>query len=554
MPRIEIETSGIIQKDYPEGTTLSQVAEEFQNEFDEDILLASVNGKLQELHKKVKDNTHVCFLTAQDKPGYQTYARSLTFLMLKAFYEVVGSDRIEKVTVDFSLGKGLFVEPRGTFALSRDLLDEVKAQMKQYVEQEIPIQKRNINTAEALELFHKHRMYDKERLFFYRRGSRVNLYSIGGFEDYYYGYMVTNTRYLKYFDLIPYEHGFMLMMPTMSEPTQIPPFAPQSKLFHVLLEASEWGERLNVANVGALNQQISQGKANDLILIQEALMEKKIGQIAEMIVRQPEKKIVMIAGPSSSGKTTFSHRLSIQLRALGMTPHPIAVDDYFVNRVDTPRDEQGNYNYEILEALDTMRFNEDMVRLLDGKTVELPRFNFKTGIREYRGDKLSLGKDDILVIEGIHCLNDRLSYSLPADSKFKIYISALTQLNIDEHNRIPTTDGRLLRRMVRDARTRGASAQATIRMWPSVRRGEEDNIFPYQEEADIMFNSALVYELSVLKQYAEPLLFSIPRDSEEYLEAKRLLKFLDYFLGMSSEDIPKNSIVREFIGGSCFRV
>ena len=289
-------------------------------------------------------------------------------------------------------------------------------------------------------------------------------------------------------------------------------------------------------------------------MIQEALQEKRIGQIAEMIAAQPDKKFVMIAGPSSSGKTTFSHRLSIQLRALGMRPHPIAVDDYFVNRVDSPKDENGNYNYEVLECLDIQKFNQDMTDLLAGKTVELPRYNFLTGMREYKGDYLTLGREDILVIEGIHCLNDRLSYTLPKESKFKIYISALTQLNIDEHNRIPTTDGRLIRRMVRDARTRGASARDTIRMWPSVRRGEEENIFPYQDEADVMFNSASVYELAVLKQYAEPILFQIPKDCEEYLEAKRLLKFLDYFLGVSSENIPHNSIVREFIGGSCFRV
>lgn len=291
-----------------------------------------------------------------------------------------------------------------------------------------------------------------------------------------------------------------------------------------------------------------------LILIQEALQEKKIAEIAAQIAARKNARFVMIAGPSSSGKTTFSHRLSVQLEAIGLKPHPIAVDNYFVNRVDSPRDEYGNYNYEILECLDVELFNRDMTGLLEGKQVELPYYNFKKGVREYKGNFLQLGEGDILVIEGIHCLNDRLSYTLPADSKFKIYISALTQLNIDEHNRIPTTDGRLLRRMVRDARTRGSSARETIRMWPSVRRGEEENIFPFQEEADAMFNSALVYELAVLKQYAQPLLFAIPKDSEEWLEAKRLLKFLDYFIGVSSEDIPKNSILREFIGGSCLNV
>ena len=313
------------------------------------------------------------------------------------------------------------------------------------------------------------------------------------------------------------------------------------------------GHKLGVFDVGTLNDTIARGRMNDLILMQEALQEKKIGDIAEQIY-ESGRKLIMIAGPSSSGKTTFSHRLSIQLGALGMKPHPIAVDNYFVNRVDSPRDENGNYDYEALNCIDVKQFNEDMEELLAGKRVELPVYNFVKGEREYKGDFLQLGAEDILVIEGIHCLNDDLSYSLPRDKKFKIYISALTQLNIDDHNRVPTTDGRLIRRMVRDARTRGASAQDTIRMWDSVRRGEERNIFPYQEEADAMFNSAFLYELSVLKQYAEPILYSVPRDSAEYNEAKRLLKFLDYFLGVSSEQVPHNSIVREFIGGSCFKV
>ena len=384
--------------------------------------------------------------------------------------------------------------------------------------------------------------------------SRVNVYSIDGFEDYYYGYMVQNTSYIRYFDLIPYHYGFMLMLPNMRDPRRIPEFVPQEKLFAVLAEASRWGRLMNLENVGCLHEAISRGEMSHLILIQEALQEKKIAEIAAAVAERKNVKFVMIAGPSSSGKTTFSHRLSIQLEAIGLKPHPIEVDNYFVNRVDSPRDENGNYNYEVLECLDVELFNRDMSALLRGEEVELPYYNFKKGVREYHGNRLKLGEGDILVIEGIHCLNDRLSYSLPKESKFKIYISALTQLNVDEHNRIPTTDGRLLRRMVRDARTRGASAQDTIRMWPSVRKGEEENIFPYQEEADAMFNSALVYELAVLKQYAQPLLFRIPRDSEEYLEAKRLLKFLDYFIGVSSEDIPKNSILREFIGGSCLDV
>ena len=540
-------------KTYSEDVTWQVVAEEYQKEYADEILLVQVNGKLQELQEKIREG-EVQFITARQKPGISAYKRSATLLMLKAVYAVAGPENVEKVIVDFSIGKGFFVEARGNFTLNQELLEQVKAKMQEYVDQEIPILKRSISTDDAIERFHRHRMYDKERLFRYRRVSRVNVYSIDGFEDYFYGYMVPNTKYIRYFDLKLYEYGFVLMLPSMLAPTVLPQFAPLPKLFHTLADSSLWGQRLDLETVGALNDKIAEGDMSHLILIQEALQEKRIAEIAAQIAERKTAKIVMIAGPSSSGKTTFSHRLSVQLEAIGLKPHPIAVDNYFVNRIDSPRDENGNYNYEILECLDVEQFNQDMQALLRGEQVELPYYNFKKGEREYKGDFLKLGKEDILVIEGIHCLNDRLSYSLPRESKFKIYISALTQLNIDEHNRIPTTDGRLLRRMIRDARTRGTSARDTIRMWPSVRKGEEENIFPYQEEADAMFNSALIYELAVLKQYVEPLLFGIPKNCPEYTEAKRLLKFLDYFIGVSSEDIPKNSILREFIGGSCLDV
>lgn len=542
-----------ITKEYPEGTTWMEVVREHQKEYEYDILLVRVNGKLQELHKQVKD-CELSFVTAKDKPGMSAYQRSASLMMLKAFYSVAGPGNVEKLMIDFSIGRGFFVEARGNFVLDQEFLDAVKAKMREYVERKIPIMKRSVSTDDAIELFEKLGMYDKARLFRYRMVSRVNIYSIDGFEDYYYGYMVQNTGYIKHFDLIPYHYGFVMVMPDRNTPDILHKFAPSDKLFATLSESTEWGRRMDLETVGALNDRIAKGDMSHLILIQEALQEKKIAEIAAQIAARKNARFVMIAGPSSSGKTTFSHRLSVQLEAIGLKPHPIAVDNYFVNRVDSPRDEHGNYNYEILECLDVELFNRDMTGLLEGKQVELPYYNFKKGVREYKGNFLQLGEGDILVIEGIHCLNDRLSYTLPADSKFKIYISALTQLNIDEHNRIPTTDGRLLRRMVRDARTRGSSAQETIRMWPSVRRGEEENIFPFQEEADAMFNSALVYELAVLKQYAQPLLFAIPKDSEEWLEAKRLLKFLDYFIGVSSEDIPKNSILREFIGGSCLNV
>lgn len=542
------------KREYAFGTTWQTVAQDVQPEYSDDILLVQVDGKLQELHKRAKECKELRFLTARDKIGRQTYRRSLKLLMLKAFYDLAGSQQIKKLTVDFTVGKSFFIRPELGFTLTEEFLLQVKEKMNEYVAGRIPIMKKNMPLDEAVELFHRHGMYDKERLFRYRRGSRVNVYSIGNFEDYYYGYMVPDTGYLKYFDLQMYQDGFVLMYPGEDDPKVVPPFVPRDKLYRVLKETSDWGIRLDLANVGGLNDRIAAGAASETILIEEALMEKKIGEVAGQIVASGDKKLVMIAGPSSSGKTTFSHRLSMQLMALGMKPHPIAVDNYFVNRVDSPRDEQGNYNYEILECLDVEQFNQDMLRLLEGERVELPRYNFITGVREYKGDYLQMGPEDILVIEGIHALNDKMSYKLPREKKFKIYISALTALNVDEHNRVPTTDGRLLRRMVRDARTRGASAQDTIRRWDSVRKGEEENIFPFQEEADAMFNSALAYELSVLKLYAEPLLFGIPRDCPEHAEAKRLLKFLDYFLGVSSEDVPRNSILREFIGGSCLKV
>lgn len=541
-------------KQYNEGTSYTEIAKDFQDQYDSPIVLVLKNGKLTELFKKVTSDCRIEFLTTKTSPGIEAYRRSATLIMLKAFYDVVGNKNINKISVQYSLSKGYYCTLNSKVKLNQELLDKVKIRMNEIVAENAQINKRTIGTTSAIDLFNRHRMYDKEKLFKYRRASKVNIYSLKGFEDYFYGYMVPNTGYVKYFDLFLYDEGFVLQLPTKENPNVVPEFKPQKNLFNVLKESEKWSETLKIDTVGALNEQISQGNIKDIILVAEALQEKKIAEIATMIAESKDKKFIMIAGPSSSGKTSFSHRLSIQLKANGLNPHPIGVDDYFVNRDITPRDENGNYNFEVLEALDVEQFNKDMLELLDGKTVKMPTYNFITGKREYKGNTLTLGKDDILVIEGIHGLNDKLSYALPKNSKFKIYISALTQLNIDEHNRIPTTDGRLIRRMVRDARTRGISAEETIARWQSVRNGEESYIFPFQEEADVMFNSALIYELSVLKQFAEPLLFGIPSTSPEYVEAKRLLKFLDYFLGVNTEDIPNNSLVREFAGGSCFNV
>ena len=547
-------TIGGVTEEYPLGISYSEIVEKYQKEGEAPIILVTANGKLRELHKKLKKDCTIGFVTTADSIGHKTYKRSACLILLKAIYDVAGQEDLDKVVIHYSVGSGYYFTIEGRISVDQDFLDRVKARMKEIVEEKLPIVKRSVGTDEAISLFHKHRMYDKEKLFRYRRVSRVNLYSIGGFEDYFYGFMANHSGYIRYFDLVLYDDGFVLMLPEAENPQVIPPFVPQDKIFRVQKESREWSDKLDISCVGDLNDRITKEGIRSILLVQEALHEAKISGIAEQIKERGGIKFIMIAGPSSSGKTTFSHRLSIQLMAHGMRPHPIAVDNYFVDRDQTPLDEFGEKNYECLEALDVEKFNRDMLALLGGEEVELPVFNFKTGNREYRGDFLRLGKDDVLVIEGIHGLNDRLSYALPVENKFKIYISALTQLSIDEHNRIPTTDGRLIRRIVRDARTRGTSAKETIARWPSVRRGEEENIFPFQEQADVMFNSALVYELACLKLYAEPLLFGIGKDEPEYVEAKRLLKFFDYFVAVPSEEVPHNSILREFVGGSCFDV
>lgn len=539
-------------REYPEGTRFLEIAKDFQGHYENDIVLVISDGKLLELYKTLEKDCFLRFLTTGDDIGLKTYRRSMSLMLVKAVYDTAGHDRIRKVRIHYAAGQGYYCTIDGDISLNEVFLRQVEETMHRIVEQDLPIEKRSIHTDEAVELFHQYGMYDKEELFKYRRSSRVNLYRMGAFEDYNYGYMVPSTGYLRYFALHLYDEGFVIQLPEIANPRVIPPFAVREKLFQVQKESMRWGDLQNIETVGDLNREIVQAGAQNMVLVQEAQQEKKIAEIAEQIAKRGDVKFVLVAGPSSSGKTTFSHRLSIQLKVNGMRPHPLAVDNYFVNRDQTPKDERGNYDFECLEAIDVEQFNEDLTRLLLGEEVGIPTFDFITGQRKYDGRKLKMESRDILVIEGIHCLNPKLTETLPDDRKFKIYISALTQLNVDEHNRIPTTDGRLIRRIVRDARTRGTTAARTIAMWYSVRRGEERNIFPFQEEADIMFNSALIYELAVLKQYVEPLLFQITPDMEEYHEAKRLLKFLDYFLGIGTDRIPANSLLREFIGGGCF--
>lgn len=549
-----IVTVGGKTREYPAGITFGEIARAYQKDYPEQIALAVRDGKIRELFKKVDRDCTVDFLTLADNTGHKTYNRTAILIFMKAVHEVVGVDKIERIKVEFSIGNGLYCSKKGDFDVTDELVAKIKARMQEYVDRDLYVMKRSYSLDEAKRIFAEQNMPDKVKLFKYRGSSTVNVYNLDGYKDYYYGYMLPSTGYVKHFDLQKYDDGFMLILPERKNPNMVNEFKPLPKLYNAMSMAGDWGGKLGVDTVADLNDAIRAGKFGELVLVQEALQERRISEIASDIVARGGVKFVMIAGPTSSGKTSFSHRLSIQLRTHGLVPHAIGVDDYFVDREKTPLQPNGDYDFECLEAIDIKQFNEDMLKLLDGERVELPTFNFVTGKREYKGNFKQLGPDDVLVIEGIHGLNDKMSYALPEDSKYKIYISELTSLNIDEHNRIPTTDGRLLRRLVRDARTRGATAKRTIGMWDAVRRGEEENIFPFQESADATFNSALIYELAVLKQYAEPLLYSIERGEPEYFEAVRLLKFLSYFLGVDTQGLPNNSIVREFVGGSCFKV
>jgi len=539
------------EETYEDGTRLLELAKKHQCNYEDDIVLAKYKGSLCELHKPLGGVGELEFITTKHKDGRRAYRRSVIFLMQRALMDMF-DDQVD-VRVEHSIGKGHFCTIVGTNPLSQSQLDELKKNMELLVKEDIPLKKYSIKTTQARAMFREYNMLDKDKLLKYRSSSNINVYDLDGCMDYFYGYMVPSTGYLKTFDFKLYKHGFILLYP-YSDTHTVEPLVIPEKLFSVQQQAVKFGNTLKVPTVGALNDAIAAGRIQDIILSQEAIMEKQIGEVASIIASNPKIKFVMMAGPSSSGKTTFSHKLSAHLRALGCVPHPIPIDDFYLNRDQMPLDEFGQKDFEAIEGIDVPFFNECMVKLLNGERVLLPNFNFKVGKREFNNHYMQLGPNDILVIEGIHGLNDKMSASLPAESKYKIYLSALTQLSIDEHNPLSTTDGRLIRRIVRDARTRATSAADTIAMWDSVRRGEEKNIFPFQESCDYMFNTALIYEMAVLKLYAQPQLYAIPSDHPMYHEAKRLIKLLDYFLPMAPDDIPNNSLIREFIGGSCLNV
>ena len=536
-----------------EGTTLSDLAKQVQKPQEPIILLAYMDGKLKELFTPMTKDCHVRFVTLKEQAGYMAYKRTATLMFLKACEDLLGTGATTKIALDYSIGNSIFCDFLEDRVIDEAFARSIQKRMEELAKANLPITKRSLDTDQAAKYFDRIGFKGKKELFQFRRESKTNIYSLDGYDNYFYGYMAPSTGYISAFLVSAYQHGVVLQIPKRKQTEEIVPFTPQPKLFHVMQRSREWTKTMGVDTVGALNDEITHGNINHLILLQEGLQEKLLADIADEIVSK-NKRIILIAGPSSSGKTTFSHRLSIQLQIAGLTPHPVSMDDYFLDRELSPRDENGNYNFETIASLDVDLLTKHINQLLDGEEIDVPSYNFITGKREYHGHKLKIGEKDVLVMEGIHGLNGTLTNEIPEDAKYRIYVSALNQINLDEHNRIPSSDGRLLRRIVRDAMTRGNDARETISRWDSVRKGEEDNIFPYQEEADVMFNSAQIYEIAVLKQYAEPLLFAVPRDCPEYQEAKRLLKFLEYFLNIPSEAIPKTSLLREFIGGSCFEV
>ena len=550
MPTVMIK--GAIQQ-YDKGVTFESIVRKYQEEYNNSIALIYFNGKMRELNKRLERDGVISFITTRDSAGHNAYVRTAQMLLVKAVRDILKEQgNSVHVKIEFALGNAIYCSVHNGVNVTDEFAQRVENEMKRLRDKNVPIIKKTYPIDDAIELFKRQGMHDKERLFHYRRGSTINVYSMEGYYDYFYGYMLPSAGYVNLFKIAAYNGGLLLILPRQENPFEIEEFEDQESLFEQLYLSTKWGDLVNISTVGDLNDAICGGSISDMILVQEALQERRIGEIAAQIFRKKDTKFVMVAGPSSSGKTTFAHRLAVQLRSFGLRPHIISMDDYFVNREQTPIDIDGNYNYEVLEAVDIDLFMDDMLDLLEGNTVEMPQFDFKAGKRVYKGRYLKLDKDDILIIEGIHGLNPKASEELPEKNKFKIYISCMTSLNIDEHNRIPSTDARLLRRMVRDARTRGNSAQHTFELWPKVRMGEDMNIFPFQDDADAVFNSVLIYELAVIKQFAEPLLFNVRQNEPAYYEAKRLLKFLEYFVGVDTAAVPTHSLLREFVGGGCF--
>lgn len=519
------------------------------NENVDNIMACKVFNEVKTLNFMLDRESKLETLDYTTSDGNRIYVRGLVFILLKVFEELYPK---ENLLVNYALGHSLYCETNDNMIFTDEDITKIENRMREIVDANYPIEKQVLTMEEAVNLYELAGKKDKLGLLETRMKSHVSMYSCDGTINYLYGVMPISTGYLKYFKLKKYEKGLLLIYPRRFNPTQVEKIEDTKKLYETFSEYDKIHKILGIENLASLNKLTKEKKSGEVIRISEALHEKKIANIADLIASDRRRKIVLIAGPSSSGKTTFAQRLGIQLKVNGIQTVTLSMDNYFVERSKTPKDENGNYDFECLEAIDLELFNQQLVALLNGEEVELPTFDFTDGTRKYLGNKAKLGPNQVLVVEGIHGLNEKLTSAIPRENKFKIYISALTTLNIDDCNRISTSDTRLLRRMLRDSKFRSHSPEATIKMWESVRRGEEKYIFPYQEEADVMFNSSLVYEIAVLKPYIEPLLATVSYDSPQFSEAKRLYEFLNYFLPIEADEIPINSIMREFIGGGCF--
>ena len=532
------------------GISLDELSEMYAGNRARPALAAKVNNELQELSRKVLYDCNIDFLDITDPQGYRAYQRGMAFLLVYAAKSVLGKKT--RLVIEHSINKNYYCEfPDLKDPIDDELLSSIESIMRETVKKDLQIEKHTMPKETAIRMCEEYGLYDKIRLLKYRHNMSFSFYKLDWLYNYFYGEMVPKTGRLDQFKLSKRSNGFMLQFPDAAQNLEFTELAPENRLTEVFAESNRWMKIMRTDNVGTLNDKICKTGSGEIIRVAEALHEKKIAQISDQIM-QGRKRIVLIAGPSSSGKTTFAARLAVQLNANGASPHVISLDNYYVNREDYPVDEFGNADLETIEAIDTAQIRKDLRGLLKGETVEIPSYDFHNARREMRGNYLKLNSTDVLILEGIHGLNELVSGEVARRDKFKIFISALTQINIDDHNRIPTTDARLIRRIVRDSLFRGASASKTLDMWPSVLRGEIMHIYPYQDTADEFFNSALVYEMCVLKQYAEPLLFAIAPDKPQYTEARRLIRFLSSFLGCPSETIPPNSILREFLGGGCF--
>lgn len=532
------------------GIVIERISDRYQDSWHAPIVGAKVDNSLRELSYSLEKDCDMEFIDMSMDDGMRIYLRSLIFVFIRACNEVFPNCR---VLIEHTLGNGLYCEVHGDFPMTPRQIKRIESKMREIVEQDEPFERMQVSKDEATNIFNNMGFYDKIEMLEFRPEDFVNLYKCGWMYDYLYGYMVPSTGYLKNFKLKFHLPGMVLLYPSKDRPNEVAHFVDSPKLFRVFRESEKWGRRIEVNNAADLNNAIKSGRGGDLIRICEAQQEKAIAEIADDISEHRDGvRLILIAGPSSSGKTTFAQRLRVQLMVNGLKPVSISMDNYFLNREDIPLNEDGKRDMESIDVIDIELFNEHLTRLIQGQKVEIPHFNFEKGAREYIGNVIEIGENQPIIVEGIHGLNERLTAMIPKANKYKIYISALTQLNIDNHNRIPTTDTRLIRRMVRDHLFRGTSIEGTLSMWPMVRQGEEKYIFPYQEQADFMINSALIYELAVLKPYILPLLEEIDGDSPYYTEVNRLKKFMKYFVELEPEDIPNNSILREFIGGSCF--